>query len=66
MNDEIKKMTALTIVLGMNTSLLLVAIIRGYDFTFMKILAVALALIFLISSIKLMILKIKDVMNDNE
>lgn len=51
MNDEIKKMTALTIVLGMNTSLLLVAIIRGYDFTFMKILAVALALIFLISSI---------------
>lgn len=60
MND-IKKMTALTIALGWTTSLLLVALIRGYDFTFMKLLAVIHVLIFLISSINLMRLKIKKI-----
>lgn len=65
MND-IKKTTALTIALGWTTSLLLVALIRGYDFTFMKILAVIHVLIFLISSINLMRLKIKNVINDDE
>lgn len=64
MND-IKKMTALTIALGWTTSLLLIAITRGYDFTFMKILAVVHVLIFLISFINLMRLKIKDVINDD-
>lgn len=63
MND-IKKMTALTIALGCTTSLLLIALIRGYDFTFMKILAVAHVLIFLISCINLMRLKIKDEIDD--
>lgn len=56
MND-IKKMTALTIALGWTTSLLLVALIRGYDFTSMKILAVVQVLIFLISFINLMRIK---------
>lgn len=66
MFNDIKKTKAFIIAIGMTTSLLLVAIISGYDFTFMKILALVNVLIFLISSINLMILEIKNIKNDDD
>lgn len=66
MFNDIKKTKAFIIAIGMTTSLLLVAIINGYDFTFMKILALFNVLIFLISNINLMILEIKNIKNDDD
>lgn len=51
MNNDIKKMSALTIIFGTATSLLLIILIMGYDYTFVKVLAGVHLLMFLLSGI---------------
>lgn len=51
MNNDIKKMAALTAIFGLATMLLLVILMIGYDYTFVKVLAGVYMLMFLLSGI---------------
>lgn len=51
MNNDIKKMTALMAISGIATMLLLVILMIGYDYVFVKVLAGVYMLMFLLSGI---------------
>ncbi|MCM1362012.1 MAG: hypothetical protein NC235_08920 [Clostridiales bacterium] len=60
MNDDIKKMTAYMAIFGIATLLLLVILMIGYDYTFVKVLAGFHMLMFLLSGIGLVKLKTEN------
>ncbi len=60
MNNDIKKMTAFAAINGIATILLLIILMIGYDYTFVKILAGAHMLMFLLSGIGLVKLKTEN------
>gem|GEM_PF-4626802 len=51
MNNDIKKMSALTAIFGIATMLLLITLMIGYNYTFVKILAGIHMFMFLFSGI---------------
>ena len=57
MNSEIKKITAITAIFGIATILLLIVLMMGYSYTFVKIWAGINMLMFLLSGIGLVITK---------
>ena len=63
MNSDIKKVTAITAIFGIATILLLIALIMGYGYTFVKVWAGINMLMFLLSGVGLVKLKTE---NDDE
>lgn len=60
MNNDIKKMTAYMAIFGIAALLLLVILMIGYDYTFVKVLAGFDMLMFLLSGIGLVKLKTEN------
>lgn len=60
MNDDIKKVTAITTILFIATSLLLVILMMRYNYTFVKVLTGVHMLAFLLSGIGLVKLKTEN------
>lgn len=60
MNNDIKKMTAYMAIFGIATMLLLVILMIGYDYAFVKVLAGFHILMFLLSGIGLVKLKTEN------
>lgn len=65
MNNDIKKMTAYMAIFGIATMLLLVILMIGYNYVFVKVLAGFHMLMFLLSGIGLVKLKMENDDEDN-